>query len=123
MNNGDGGDLMENPVEASIWAIKKYNPTGDIVLVADNYSSPRDLQLYKDLNRPVHIILCGAVVGINPDYLFLARETHGSIHTLTDDVRDLDKMQDGDVVKIGNRHYELRGKKFICLEMLSDVVE
>ncbi len=122
MTNGDGGDLMENPVEASIWAIKKYNPAGDVVLVADNYSTPRDLELYKKLNRPVHIVLCGAMTGINPDYLFLARQTHGSIHTMTDDIYGLDKMKDGDVVKIGERHYELRGEKFVCLEMFSNTV-
>lgn len=122
MANGDGGDLSENPVEATIWAINHYSPAGDVVLVADNYSSPRDLELFKKLNRPVHIILCGAETMINPDYLFLARESHGSVHTLTEDVFGLDKMQEGEVVKIGERHYELHDGKFLCQEMFSKVV-
>jgi hypothetical protein len=122
MQNGDGGDLPENPVEATLWAINHYSPAGDVVLVADNYSTPRDLELFKKINRPIHIILCGAVVGINGDYLFLARQTHGSVHTMTDDVYGLDKMAEGDVVKIGTRHYQLHNEKFICLEMFSNVV-
>jgi hypothetical protein len=121
MEKGDGGDLMENPVEASIWAVKKFNPTGDIVLVADNFSSPRDLELYEKLNKPVHIILCGARGTVNPDYLVLARKTHGTIHTLTDDVTGLDQMKSGDVIKIGNFHYLLRGEHFICEEMFNNL--
>lgn len=121
MEKGDGGDLTENPVEATIWAIKKFNPTGDVVLVADNFSSPRDLELYEKLNRPVHIILCGARASINPDYLVLARKTHGTIHTVTDDVTGLDQMKNGDVIIIGRYHYMLKGEKFYCLEMFSNV--
>ncbi|HTL82698.1 MAG TPA: hypothetical protein VL651_13385, partial [Bacteroidia bacterium] len=100
MKHGDGGDLPENDVEAVLYAINKMNPQGDIILIADNLATPRDLELVEKIGRPVHIILCGARGGINPDYLFLARATHGSIHTTTVDIYDLDKLDEGNVITI-----------------------
>ncbi|MBI3510164.1 MAG: hypothetical protein HY064_05835 [Bacteroidetes bacterium] len=120
MKNGNGGDIPENDLEAIIYGVNKINSVSDVVLIADNYSSPRDLELADKIGRPVHIILCGARVAVNPDYLFLARQTGGSIHTLTQDIYDLDKLKDGDVIVIGRQHFLLHGEHFVCTDTWDD---
>lgn len=119
MAAGDGGDLPENPVEATIYSLNHFNNNSEVILVADNFSSPRDLELFAKINRPVHIVLCGARGTVNPDYLFLARQTHGSVHTVHDDITNLGEMKDGDVVVVENKHYMLKNEHFICLETFS----
>ena len=118
MRNGDGGDLPENNVEALITA-EKINPGGELVLIADNWASPRDLGECDKINSPVHVILCSARSGVNPDYLFLARVTNGSVHTRDQDVYNLGSMQEGDQVKIGIQTFFLHDDHFIPLENFS----
>ncbi len=119
MNAGDGGDLEENPVEAMIYSLNHFPITTEIILIADNFSAPRDLALYAKVNRPVHIVLCGARGTVNPDYLFLARQSHGTIHTVHDDILHLDEMKEGEVVVIEGKHYLLHDEHFICNETFS----
>jgi hypothetical protein len=118
MGNGDGGDLPENNVEALIMA-EKINPGGELVMIADNWASPRDLSECDKINSPVHIILCSARSGVNPDYLFLARVTNGSVHTRDQDVTNLGSMQEGEQVKIGIQTFYLHNDHFIPLENFS----
>lgn len=118
MGNGDGGDLPENNVEALLLA-EKINPGGEFVLVADNWASPRDLEECDKINSPVHIILCSARSGVNPDYLFLARVTNGSVHTRDQDVTNLGTMQEGEQVKIGIQTFFLHNDHFIPMENFS----
>ncbi len=119
MSGGDGGDLPENPLEATIFALNHFSNTSEVILVADNFSAPRDLELYAKINRPVHIVLCGARGTVNPDYLFIARQTHGSVHTVHDDITDLDQLKDGDTVKIEGKDYMLKNEHFVCLNTFS----
>lgn len=118
MANGDGGDLPENNVEALITA-EKINPGGELVMIADNWASPRDLSECDKINSPVHIILCSARSGVNPDYLFLARVTNGSIHTRDQDVNNLGSMKEGEQVKIGIQTFYLHNDHFIPMENFS----
>lgn len=118
MDRGDGGDLPENNVEALI-AAEKVNPGGELVLIADNWASPRDLSECDKINSPVHIILCSARSGVNPDYLFLARVTSGSVHTRDQDVTNLATMKEGEQVKIGEQHFYLHDDHFIPMENFS----
>jgi hypothetical protein len=122
MSAGDGGDLPENPVEATIYSLTHFNKNSEVILVADNFSAPRDLELFEKINRPVHIVLCGARGTVNPDYLFLARQTHGSVHTVHDDITALDQMKDGETVLIEGKTYLLKNEHFICLNTFSPVL-
>jgi hypothetical protein len=115
MNAGDGGDIPENYIEALLAAINKFPATTEIVLIADNWASPRDLELFEKLNRPVHIILCGSRSGVNIDYLFLARQTGGSVHTVNQDINNLGTMKDGEIVQIGRQRFILRDERFIMM--------
>ena len=49
MRKGGGGDCPENNVEATIKGIKAYPDSEEIVMVADNWATPRDLALVKIL--------------------------------------------------------------------------
>lgn len=118
MNSGDGGDLPENNVEALLRA-EKLNPGGELVLIADNWASPRDLGMCDEISQPVHIILCSARAGVNPDYLFLARVTGGSVHTRDEDITNLPSMKEGETVKIGIQTFLLHDDHFIPLENFS----
>lgn len=123
MANGDGGDFVENDLEAVLFAINHMNNKGDIVLIADNLGPPRDLELYAKINRPLHIILCGVGGGINADYLFLARQTGGTVHTLKEDITNLSSMKEGETVKIGFQTFLLHDEHFIPLDKFSNVLQ
>ncbi|MEM6763947.1 MAG: hypothetical protein AAF655_03445 [Bacteroidota bacterium] len=86
MKKGDGGDAEENDLEAVLTGINHLNDFRDIVLIADNKSEVRDMELLAKINRPVHIILCDTdEEAIHPHYKEIAEKTGGSIHTLRED--------------------------------------
>jgi hypothetical protein len=106
MRQGSGGDCPENNVEATLKTIEKYPEYDEIVMVADNYASPRDLSIAKQINKPVHVILCGANSRINIDYIQLAYDTGGSVHTIEEDM-EMRSIKEGVKFKIGNTYYTL----------------
>jgi len=115
MRNGSGGDWPENDIEALLKA-QSTQQAGELILICDNWSPVRDIKLIEQLNIPVHIIVCGSAFRlIHPDYIKLAYETGGSVHTLEDDFTELYKHLDGEVIKLGNSKYRLRDGNFKLL--------
>lgn len=112
MKNGSGGDGPENNVEALIAALKKYPDAETIVMIADNYATPRDMELLGKVNKPVKIILCGTNYGINIDYLNFAKVNKGSIYTIDQDIENLAAMVEGDRIVIDGITYQIVGGKF-----------
>ncbi|TND09929.1 MAG: hypothetical protein FD123_611 [Bacteroidetes bacterium] len=112
MKGGDGGDTPENNIEAALLAIAENDSLSDIVMIADNLSTPRDMELLKKVNRPVHVIACGSRYGLNPCYLKIARVTKGSVHTMRDDVGNLEFLQDEQTIKIGKENFKIQGDDF-----------
>lgn len=87
MKKGNGGDIPENDLEAILTGTQYLEGYQDVLLIADNRSAVRDMDLLTQIDKPIRIILCGVVNGkIHPDYLRIARETGGSIHTLDQDI-------------------------------------
>ncbi len=86
MKKGDGGDIPENDLEALITGVQYLEGYEDVLLIADNRSAVRDMELLSEINKPVHIILCAVNGSIHPNYIQIARQTGGSIHTLTEDI-------------------------------------
>ena len=86
---GTGDDLPENDIEALICAKDSFPDTEGIVLIADNKSLIRDIELLEQVKKPVHIILGrvykGKDIFINRLYIKIALATNGSLHTLTKD--------------------------------------
>jgi hypothetical protein len=111
------GDHIENDLEAICYAIKKYPENKEnIVLIADNWEDPCDMQLIDFLKKekvPVKIIICGVEDRLNTLYLELAHATGGSIHTMEEDLKDIAKIGEGKRFKIGKMKFYMAGGKFI----------
>lgn len=118
MRNGFGGDCPENNLEALQYGLTNYGDAKEIIMIADNWATPRDLSLTEKINRPVRIIICGGFMGINPAYLDLARKTGGSVHTMESDLTDLAKLHEDETITIGIFKYKLEGGKFIRVTTL-----
>lgn len=112
MSNGSGGDVEENNVEALIKAMKAYPDAEDIIMIADNYATPRDLKLMDKINKPIKIILCGTQFGINVEYLNFAMKTKSSIHTIDSDIKTLATLREGERINIDGFIYEIKGGAF-----------
>lgn len=115
---GDGGDEPENNIEALLYGLQLCKDCEEVIMISDNWASPRDLKLVSKINKPVRIILCGTEEGINVDYLNLARATGGSVHTIEEDLYNLLEINEGEEVKIGNEVFVIRNGKFELLKRI-----
>lgn len=110
---GYGGDGPENDLEALLEGAARKTGPDELILVADNYSDVRDIELLTQLKVPVHIILCGSEHGVNEDYLEIAYRTRGSVHTIEEDIDNLAELADGATITIGQAQYRVSRGKFI----------
>jgi hypothetical protein len=62
-------------------------------LIADGRSAVRDMALLKEIKKPVHVILCGISRQILLDYVKIAYETNGTVHTIEEDIVSFAKAQ------------------------------
>lgn len=120
MRNGKGGKAPENDLEAILYGIKKFPKCEGIVLIADNFSRIRDFKLMPQLMRlgkPVRVVICGIAKGdvVNLDYIYLARYTKGSIHTIDQDITDLADRENGQAFKIGTQYFKLDNNRIQLL--------
>lgn len=115
MRNGSGGDSPENNVEAIMDGIKTDPNCKEIILIADNWANMRDYSMIADIKKPVRVIICGNSFGINTQYLDLARVTHGSVHTMEEDLMQLFKLNEGEEIKIGKQVYQIIDGKFVLV--------
>ncbi len=113
MSHGGGGDAPENDVEALLKGLNKCKNCGDVVLIADNWANMRDYKFINKIDRPVRIILCGTQLGVNIQYLELARATKGSVHTIEEDIDNLMDLREGEKVSIGKRNFLISEGRFI----------
>ncbi len=109
---GSGGDAQENDVEALIFGTKKFPKQETVVLIADNSSDMRDIELIEQLKKPVKVVLCGARSHVNIQYLNLAYSTGGSLHTIEEDIMSLVDMKEGQTIKIGDTEFIIKNGEF-----------
>lgn len=114
MSKGDGGETPENDLEAVIYAFKNDDQAHAAVLIGDNYSEVKDLELLTNITRPVHVILCAAPKFVRTDYLKIAKDT-GGLFIINGVIIDLSKVVKGDVVKIQMIDYKYNGSDFEIL--------
>jgi len=115
MQNGGGGDCPENNLEATLYGIEKYGDCDEVIMVADNWATPRDLEMVAELKVPIHIILCGADYGINIEYIQLAIDSGGSIHTIEEDL-DTRNIKPGVAFELGNAFYTIVNGRVVKAE-------
>jgi len=115
INNGWGGDIQENNIEAILFAIKQNPDIKKIIMIADNWAPMRDYCLMSQIKIPVHVIICGKLPGmpINTEYLDLARHTKGSIHTIEEDIDKLTEIAEGKSIEIDGYKYVVSGGRFV----------
>lgn len=122
MQNGSGGDGPENDIEGILSGIDSCTTCDEVVLIADNNSPVRDMKLIGKIEKPVHIILCGASNGdgfkVNVQYLELAYKTKGSIHSIEDDLGDLIELNEGAFLEFSGHRYRIRKGQFIYMGRL-----
>jgi hypothetical protein len=86
MSNGDGDDEPENDIEALLFGIQQCPTCSNVIHIADNSATPRDMVLIANVTKPVHVIPCHLNKDeINPELMSIVSETGGSFHTLTKD--------------------------------------
>ncbi len=61
--------------------------------------------------------MCGTKKGINEQYLRIALQTKGSIHTATNDV-DMKKLKEGDEFVLGKDVFRYSGGQFVWIEVI-----
>ncbi len=110
---GEGGDTPENDIEAIIEGIQKCPECEEVVLIADNNATPRDLELLDQVTKPVHVVLCGIRYRPNPAHLLIAWKTKGSLHTIKEDITNLAEMQEGQSVVVMGKTFKILNGKFV----------
>tara|TARA_B000000475_G_C15664432_1_gene311272 strand:- start:152 stop:529 length:378 start_codon:yes stop_codon:yes gene_type:complete len=101
-------DTPENDLEAIIKSTQEMKEFNDVILIADNNSGIRDIELIEKINVPIRIVICGlGDQGINIDYIKLAYHTKGTIHTIKEDIETLIRVKEGETFKIDNQLYEI----------------
>lgn len=95
MRGGYGGDIPENDLEAVLAGLESCPDCKEVILIADSRSLVRDMALLSKIKKPVHVILCGSDKGVVLDYVKIAYETGGTIHTIEQDIMTLASYTDG----------------------------
>jgi len=113
IKTGCSGDGPENDIEAVLKGIEKNPRIKEVVMIVDNWSDMRDYRLRFQITKPVRVILCGTKNGINPQYLNLARQTKGSIHTMEEDLEHLYEIQEGETFMLGGQKYIVKQGRII----------
>jgi hypothetical protein len=117
MENGDGGDIPENNIEAILTTLKRWPDIDSILLIADARAPIKDLALLKYVTKPVTILLCGNVNGNIPfDYYTLAKNTGGSILQTDDELTKLKTAKLGDILEVGDRDYKVTERGLVLTD-------
>ena len=113
MAAGDGGDIPENNIEALKLMQDSCSNCTSLVMIADNYSIPRDMSLLSSIKVPVHVIVCTNSAVLNAAYLNIAYQTKGSVHFNGKDLYDLYQFEEGATVQVLKETFVLKGGKFV----------
>lgn len=112
-------DDAENAIEALLVAQNKFPEAKHLILVADNISTVKDMALLNQIQKPVHVVICGTTgsntaLAFQPDYYVIARQTNGSLHTLEDDFAP-EMLASGQTLRVGSHYYRYsqRKKQFV----------
>ena len=108
-------DSPENDLEAVIYAMDRAYNYDEVILIADNNSAIRDFKLVKQIKHPIRIVLCGLDMenNIHPDYLELAFLTKGSIHTVEKDIENFMRNDQGKIIPIYDKKYQIIGDELV----------
>jgi hypothetical protein len=107
-SRGSGGDGPENDIEALLSGVSLCPTCQNIVHIADNAVTPRDLVLLPKLkDKRIKVIPCQVAISshINPALLNIAMQTNGSLHTIRHDILNLSIIRVNDTINIDSYKY------------------
>ncbi len=113
MEAGNGGDLPENNVEAILRTLDSCSECHSIILIADNFATPRDMALLAQVKVPVYSIVCASGGVLNENYLTLAYKTKGSVQIAGKEFKNLHTYEEGATVQVGKETYILVKGRFV----------
>ncbi len=121
-NTENNKDKPENNIEALLYAQKHFPDADEFVMIADNSTQVKDMKQLSKVKKKVHIILCGETyeknVAFQSDYIQIAKKTKGTIHTLEDDIENIEKVKEMSVVRVGNIYFRFHKGKFYSTKFL-----
>jgi hypothetical protein len=122
LDKGNDEDGPDNYVEALIEGVKlAKEPFGDVVLIVDNHSEPRDMELLPQFTgHPVHVVVFCSIKGgcdhrvCGTDYMKIAWKTKGTLHIDGLDYNTIGTMKNGDVIEVtgAKTKYKLTNGEF-----------
>lgn len=113
MRKGYGGDGPENNIEALIYAANNFPGADTLYLIADNNAPVKDIELLKEVKKPVKVIVCGFDGLVHPHYIQIAYHTNGTLHTIEDDFSFPKTLKQGDVVQLGEQKFKYYRGRFL----------
>ena len=119
MQKGGGGDGPENNIEAVLKGLEMNPECKEVIMIADNWATPRDLSLLKKVRVPIRLVLCGAQSGINTAYLDMIRSNKGSIHTMEQDLYDLTSISERQEIELDGIKYRFSNGSFTMVKQAS----
>jgi hypothetical protein len=119
MKNGNGGDGPENDIEALLYGIARCPTCSNVILIADNQVTPRDMILLSQVTKPVKVITCQLYSSsVNPNLINIAAQTNGSIHTLEQDIVNLSGIPIGGTISIGRYNYQRTATGYALISLI-----
>ena len=117
MLRGNGGDIPENNIEAVLTGIKRGQQIKEVIMIADNIATPRDLDLLSQVRVPIRLILCGTHTGpFNVNYLNMIKKNKGSIHTIEEDLNGISSIKEGETLQLEGYKYVYKKGSFKLIE-------
>jgi hypothetical protein len=117
MINGNGGDTPENDIEALLFGIQQCQNCSNVIHIADNQATPRDLILLKNVTKSVKVIVCQlGGYALNITLINIAANTNGSIYTFEEDIINLSGIPVNGTITIGARTYRRTITGYVLVE-------
>ena len=111
MRRGSGGERPENDIEALIYTQLKDTLCDAILLIGDNYSPVRDLELLPDVTKKVNVLMCSIKGALRPDYLLIVKNTGGYLIYNGERI-ELNNLRRGEILSVGSYQYDYNGRVF-----------
>jgi len=111
MMKGNGGEAPENDMEAVRYAFTEDLDADAVLLIGDNYSEVRDINLLNEIKKPVHVLLCAAPKFVRCEYLKIAKQTGGTF-ILNGEIIELASIVKGETRIIQGVEYFYNGNDF-----------
>ena len=111
MRKGSGGERPESDIEALLHTQGKDTICDVILLIGDNYSEVRDVELLPTLNKRVNVLICSVKGSIRPEYLLIAKNTGGYLLYNGERI-NIQSVRAGQILSVGSYQYDYNGKVF-----------